>query len=150
MIRFPHIAHRGRPRDRGFSVLSALFLLVVLAGLGASMLTFFTTQQTTSAQDLLGSRAYQAARAGIEWGLYQVRIVKGGTGCPDSPTSPTSSTRLPALAADLAQFSVVVTCDPTSFTEAGADGKVFLITATATSGTVGTPGYVERRLEVRI
>ncbi|HEY6280567.1 MAG TPA: hypothetical protein VIW72_02070 [Burkholderiales bacterium] len=56
----------------GFLLVTAIFLLVILAALGAFILTISGTQQTGSALDVQGSRAYQAARAGIEWGSYQV------------------------------------------------------------------------------
>ena len=70
----PNIADIGLPlrQARGFSIVSAIFLLVVLSLLGSLMLTFSTVQHITGAQDVQGSRAYQAARAGIEWGLYQL------------------------------------------------------------------------------
>ncbi|MCM8580609.1 MAG: hypothetical protein NFV56_14210, partial [Candidatus Accumulibacter sp.] len=51
----------------GFALVSAIFLLVVLAALGAFMLTFSNTQQLTSAQDVQGSRAYWAAKGGVQW-----------------------------------------------------------------------------------
>jgi Tfp pilus assembly protein PilX len=58
----------------GFLLVTAIFLLVVLAALGAFILTISGTQQTSSALDVQGSRAYQAARAGIEWASYQLLI----------------------------------------------------------------------------
>ncbi|HJV74999.1 MAG TPA: hypothetical protein VJ654_12315 [Noviherbaspirillum sp.] len=141
MQRMPHMSHENQA---GFSIVSAIFLLVVLAALGAAMVTFSTVQHTTAAQDMQGSRAYQAARAGIEWGLYQTQIAGGRTTCPASPTT------LPALADDLATFTVVVTCNVVTFNEAGVDGIVFVITSTASAGTPGTTNRVERRLEVRV
>lgn len=56
---------------RGFGLVTAVFLLVVLAGLGAALVNLTAVQQTTSSLDIQGARAYQAARAGIEWGLYR-------------------------------------------------------------------------------
>jgi len=68
-----HLLHRQRlcRPPRGFGIVTAVFLLVVLAGLGVAMVSFFSVQQTVSALDIQGARAYQAARAGIEWGLYR-------------------------------------------------------------------------------
>ena len=60
-----------RRPQRGFGIITAVFLLVVLAGLGVAMVSLSTVQHTTSALDVQGARAYQAARAGIEWGLYR-------------------------------------------------------------------------------
>ena len=50
--------------QRGFSLISAIFLLVVIAALGTFAVTLSTSQQQSAALDVLGSRAYQAARAG--------------------------------------------------------------------------------------
>ncbi len=55
----------------GFALPSAIFLLVILAALGAFILTVSTTQHAGAALDVAGARAYQAARAGVEWGLFQ-------------------------------------------------------------------------------
>ncbi|TFW10300.1 hypothetical protein E4K72_01680 [Oxalobacteraceae bacterium OM1] len=146
MMRTLSLPFSWRRRQRGFSIVAAVFLLVVLSVLGAVMLTFTATQQVTSTQDIQGSRAYQAARTGIEWGLYQVLIVNGASACP------AASTTLPSLAADLQPFAVVITCTATPVTEASASvsSRVFSISATATLGALGTPGYVERRIDIRI
>lgn len=57
--------------QRGFGAIAAIVILVILAVLGAAIVSIGTTQQMTSAQDVLSARAWQAARAGNEWGLYQ-------------------------------------------------------------------------------
>ncbi len=66
------LQRRPRPRQQhGMSLVTAIFLVVVLAGLAGAMARIFIGQQTSSALDIQGVRAYQAARAGIEWGVYQ-------------------------------------------------------------------------------
>ena len=136
-------------QQRGFSLVTAIFLLVVLAGLGAMMVTFFTAQQQSSALDVLGSRAYQASHAGIEWGAYQVlpnSAAAFATSCRAGATAQT----LPALAGTLADFSVSVNCSATSAVEAAATLWVYNITSTATRGTVGSADYVERQVQATI
>jgi MSHA biogenesis protein MshP len=59
--------------QRGFAIVSAIFILVVLSVLGAAMVTLSTSQHLGSAQDVQGVRAYLAARSGAEWGMYQVQ-----------------------------------------------------------------------------
>ena len=68
----PRVARLGRVRQRGFSLILALFLLVSLAAMGAYLLTISTLQEESSAADELGARAYQAARSGVDWGLYEL------------------------------------------------------------------------------
>lgn len=58
-------------RAGGAGLVTAIFLLVVLAGLAVALVTLFGTQRQSAALDEQGARAYQAARAGIEWGLFQ-------------------------------------------------------------------------------
>lgn len=124
--------------QRGFSIVSAIFLLVVLSALGAFMLTFSNVQQMTSAQDLQGSKAYQVARAGIERGAYQIIIVN--TDCSSFP-----------LSNNLQGFSLVVTCTPSGpYTEGGNTIHLYQITATATTGTVGSTTYTERQLQATL
>jgi MSHA biogenesis protein MshP len=119
-----------RARQQGFAAIVAVFLVVVLAALGAFMVTFSNTQQLTSAQDVQGSRAYWAARAGLEWGIASVTAA-----CPASPTT---------LSVD--GFTVIVTCALTTYSDPGSV-NLFQITAVAnTAGAVGSPSYIERSL----
>lgn len=121
--------------QRGFAIMSAIFLLVVLAALGAAMLTFSASQHASSAMDVQGTRAYQAARAGIEWGAYQALQASSCAG----------STSL-TLGADLAGFTVTVNC---SATTSGAI-TAWELTSTASVGSVGGIGYAERRLQATV
>jgi len=58
-------------KQQGFGAIAAIVILVILAVLAAAVVSVGTTQQITSAQDVMSARAWQAARAGNEWGLYQ-------------------------------------------------------------------------------
>lgn len=133
----------------GFSLVTAIFLLVVLAGLGATMMTFFTAQQQGSLLDVLGARAYQASRAGIEWGAYQA-VQNSGVGFAPSCRAGPTSQALPALGGTLADFPVSVSCSATSAVEAAATLWVYDITATATRGAAGSADYVERQMRATI
>jgi len=133
--------------QQGFSIISAIFLLVVLAFLGAAMVTFSTSQQQSAAMDVMGARAYQAARAGAEWAAYE--ILPGGGGCA------AASAALPAgtLAGTLSGFSVNVTCTAAAASEVSAATglvTVYSINAVANAGTPGQPGYVERQIQLSI
>lgn len=131
-------------RLRGFAILSAIFILVVLAMLGAFIMNISSSQQIGSALDIQGARAYQAARAGIEWGLFrQMR-----------ESNCAAATNFVPAAATLATFTVTVNCVATAGTSGGP--TVHTVTATACNqpnnnacpNTID-PGqfYVERRLE---
>lgn len=151
---------------RGFALVSAIFILVVLAALGAFIVNISTSQQIGSALDVQGVRAYQAARAGIEWGLYRVQSTAaynfGYTSTdPNTRDCPASliNSFVPA-ATTLNDFTVTVVCSKT--TDGSSGPTIYSITATACSEPIAgwaptttacpntAPGnlYIERRLEV--
>lgn len=138
---------RTRGKSRGFSIVAAIFLLVVLAGLGAAIVIVSTTQQIGSALDVQGARAYQAARAGIEWGAYK-RLRSSSCAPSTSFTFPTAPT--------LAGMTVTVTC--TSYADGSGGPTVYEIQSTACNQPSGgvcpnaSPGnnYIERRMKVTI
>ncbi len=127
-----------RRSQRGFAMVAAIFLMVVLALLGGLMVTMSNSQQIGAVRDTQGSRAYYAARAGIEWGAYQV--LQAGGPCLATASLPN------AVAAT--GFSVQVTCSATSgINEGGADYAIYQFTSTATTGTLGQHDYAERQLQ---
>jgi MSHA biogenesis protein MshP len=120
----------------GFAIIAAIFLLVVLAALGAFMVTFSNTQHLTSAQDVQGSRAYWVARTGLEWGIAGIT-----TTCPTSPTT-----------LSINSFSVLVTCGLQTYPdlEVGVTIRIYRITSVASTGTIGSLGFIERSLSATI
>lgn len=138
--------------QRGFSLITAIFLLVVLGTLGTMMVTFFVAQQQSSALDVMGSRAYQAARAGIEWAAYQVSLTPASSvapvgGCATSFTPGTAT----ALGGTLAPFTVSVTCSTASAVEGTSTIWIYDIASSAVSGGApGNPDYVERVIRVKM
>lgn len=121
--------------QRGFAAIAAIFLVVVLAALGGFMLTFSNTQQLTSAQDVQGSRAYWAARAGLEWGIASVVAA-----CPTSPKTLTIDT-----------FTVLIACSSQAYAEAGTTVTLYKLKSVASvGGTVGSVGYIERSVSASL
>lgn len=121
--------------QRGASLVTAIFLLVVLSGLAVAMVTLATTQQTSSALDVQGARAYLAARAGTEWGVFQVTRAKGP--CFQSgDRTVTDSFDLPADGG-LAGFSVTVVCSRTLDTVSGLERYTVNATACNRPSSVG-------------
>lgn len=98
-------------KSAGVAMITAIFMLVALAGLGVAVVSLTTSQQTGAVQDEQGTRAYLAARAGLEWALYRAlesqpdrRIQDNLLGCPSTVSFP-----MPADS-NLAAFTVTVQC----------------------------------------
>ena len=126
---------------RGFSLVSAIFLLVVLVILGASLVTISSIQHTTTAQLMQVARANYAARAGAEWAATQA----GTGGWCAAPT--TASFALPA---PLDGFTVEVACARTDHALSASTLQYFVVDVTATSGNYGGLDYVRRKLRTKV
>ena len=129
-------------RCAGFAIVSALFIIVALAALGAFIAVVSGGQQIGSAYDLNGARAYYAARSGAEWGAA---LALGTSVC-------NAATILPANVAPNG-MTVTVGCAVTAAgnnDEAGL-GTIWTITSTACNqvacpGDAAAANYVERRV----
>lgn len=139
MSRFSSCACRVAASQTGFSIVSAIFLLVVLSALGAFIVNISSGQHTAGMLDVQGARAYQAARAGVEWGAYQV-LDPNSTAAVATPVACPAATTLTPFAG----FSTTVTCVLSTHTENGNNIGVYRFTSTATSGTIGTSNFVSR------
>lgn len=138
-------------RATGFTLVSVLFIIVVLAALGAAITKVSTRQHLGSAAEVESARALQAARAGLEWAAFQVLRNPAPPAAAPSCFGTTSFT-----AAGLTAYTVTVSCSQT----AGSDGSTALafyqLTANAcnapSSGACPNAGsnpgttYVERQL----
>lgn len=120
----------------GFTLVQAIFIMVVLALLGLAMIRLSGVQSSTGIFALQGARAYQAARSGLEWGAAQASI---GANCNGNFS--------------VGDFNVTVTCVspiPT-FVEGNAPAyPVYTFSSIATYGSYGSPDYVQRRLESKV
>jgi MSHA biogenesis protein MshP len=134
------------------SLITAIFLLLILAALGAFIVSFGAVQQADAALDAQGSRAYHAARTGLEWGAYQAIV----------PAVPVCAAQT-ALALPAAQFgpftTVTVVCTATPHTEGVSLPKIlYALTANACNEPAAGicpnpapgPNYVERELQLSV
>lgn len=135
--------------QRGFAAIAAIFLVVVLAAMGAYMVSFSNSQQLSSAQDLQGSRAYWAARAGLEWGI--ANSSNCATFSAGSPTTLTGATVSGTVTPFDGGITVSVDCSSQAYTEAGTSFTIYRFNATAkTAASIGSLGYVERSISASV
>jgi MSHA biogenesis protein MshP len=135
-------------RQAGVGIVTAIFLLVVLAGLGVAMVGIYTSQQSSANLDLLGAQGYQAARAGLEWGIFQ------GLRNKTQPCTSKSTIAMPAWTS-LSAFTVYVSCTA----QGSGDQTRYLIQSEACNmpDTVGktcpvtnNPESIRRTLEAEL
>lgn len=129
-------------RARGIGTIAALVVLVILAALAAAIAVVSSSQHAGVALDLQGAKALQAARAGIEYGIYRA-VVETPANC--------GTTHLNLAATG---FTVTVNCAVVPADEQGL-GTIYRIRSTACQPPSGgaCPGdtsstyYVERHIE---
>lgn len=124
---------------QGFSLISAILLLVILSVLGAYMAQFSVTSSTTSSLALNASRALYAARSGAQWGAYRASL---------GNCAPTANFDLTEVA--LSGFAVTVSCAQTQHAEGAAALGYYVVTAVAQFGTFGGVDFVSRTIQVQV
>lgn len=130
-------AIQGSVGQRGFSLISTLFMLVVLAALGAYMVRLNVAQQTTTTLSLQSVRAWYAATSGLEWAVYRIN----------------SSNSCPAVLSSFAAegFTITLTgCDSHSVTEGASNYTLYDVQVEASRGSFGSADYVVRRLRATV
>ncbi len=135
-------------RQRGFALVAAIFIVVVLAMLGVMMVTLSGTQRATASAAVLGARAYHAARAGVEWGIFGALNNTVAT-CGNAPATPTTN-NFNLSVNGLNGFTVTVVCGYTQHRELNNPYNVYVINATATFGAFGSDSYVLRTLRTTV
>ena len=71
-------------KQKGFAIISAIFLIVVLGFLGVSMSRVFTSGQQAISQDITSLQAYFTGRSAQQWAMYQAAVKSAAfpTGVP--------------------------------------------------------------------
>lgn len=140
--------------QRGFGAIVAIVILVILAVLAAAIVSLGTTQQMTSAQDVMSAKAWQAARAGNEWGLFKALST---TTPADTWKTCSNLSQTLDLTSDTG-FYVTVSCDSWPYNEGESvpgtaqTVRMYRIKAVACPATtcpasdasVAGAGYIER------
>jgi MSHA biogenesis protein MshP len=128
-------------RQRGFALVSAVFLLVVIAALGAFAVRVNSNQQHAADLDLAMVRADAAVQSGIQYAAARLLATSNcGAGVAGQ------SLPLPQ------GYNVILQCNSLNPAPVvnGVAVNVFFVTATATRGQYGSPEFVSRQRTVRI
>ncbi len=131
----------------GFVLPAAIFLLVVLGGLAGWMMQLTVATQAQNVLAIEGERAYRAAQAGLESGIY---AVSSGGGCASQNI---------AFSGELARFTASVSCVSSTANEAGTVLTFHRIISIACNETASgacpnasptLPEYAERHMTASV
>lgn len=124
----------------GFALISALFLMVVLAALGGFLINAVAVQHATPALKVQSSRALYAARSGLSWAVSRVRTTGA---CPTATTFTLSE-------ASLSGFVLSVNCAQSAHPLGAATVPYFQLSVVAQRGAFGGTDFVSRRLQAKV
>lgn len=126
--------------QRGFALIAAIVLVVVLAALAGFVASIVSGQGASQQLERMSQMADLAAQTGVEWGAYQVMRPAAAPACPPPITL--------TLPGSLGATPVTVTCNVYPTTEPRVPGPgtvvVYQISARAAKGLINSPDYVER------
>lgn len=137
---------KRRTRNAGAALIAALFLIIVLVALGATIASLSNVEHATAIKSQLSTSVYYAAKTGLEWGIQRVisdpappaRCAAFSGGTPFSPAG-----------TGFQGVTVTVTCVQNSIY--GVGNFVYFLTSDATVGTgPGALNYAERHMEATV
>jgi hypothetical protein len=127
-------ANKTLQRQRGSGLVTALFVLVAGAAIGAAFVQLNGGASQSGSLSLSQARSRTAAAVGLEWARY--RIDRGAV-C--------AAGVLNLTAGALARQRVTVSCARTVHDDGGTPRRAYALTAFAQFGSYGSPDYTSYR-----
>jgi len=129
-------------KQRGFSLPLAIFIITVLAVIGAVMVTLSQSGQQSTALEIQSIRAFYAAESGAQIGLHNIFPIAGGSigaaGCT------ALSINQPFSTIGLQGCNAAVNCTPQTV----SGDTYYIINSTGTCQMGGVHSTARRSIEV--
>lgn len=124
--------------NRGFGLVAAMFVMIIISLVVIAMSRLASVQHGSNILAIQQARAYQAARAGLEWGIARAF----------NSASCINSTVVSMAGGGLSDFTVTLRCSSRDYPgEGGATLTIYQLTAEAENGAPGSrPDYAFRSL----
>lgn len=123
-------------RQRGFSLITAIFVLVVTSSAAVLLYQMMGGQSEMIVASGLGVQTKLAAESGLEWGINEA--VENGN-CA-------ASTALTFSDSSLSNIAVTVTCSEINETEMTNAITLYEIQSTASYGSFGDEAYIHKQV----
>jgi len=131
------ITHRNIKKQSGVSIVTAIFLIIVLALMGAGMVSLLSTSQQSISQEITSAKSYMAGRSCLQWGMYQAVY---------SATTGTHTNTFNNANSSLFNSQCSVTIDTIN-----SDGLIFYnLNTTANFGNITDPEYSQRSMQLQL
>jgi MSHA biogenesis protein MshP len=129
--------HHKIKTQSGVSIVTAIFLVVILSLMGVGMVSILTTSQQSIGQEITSAKAYMAGRSCLQWGMYQA--IYDADPWNNSPHTLTFNNN-----------GLINTGCETGFTVIINDSKTFFnLTTTANFGNATDPEFSQRQMRLQ-
>lgn len=122
---------------RGFALPTVIFFLVIVSAIVVMMAKLSSNQAGSIALSIEGSRAYYAAKSGVEWAAYQIESNPAWCGSANL-----------SLTGGMMGFTVSVSCSAlNTYIEGGKSISMYEVSSVASKGSfTNSPDYVYRQI----
>lgn len=127
--------------NSGFSLITAIFILVIVATLAVFMVTIGTVQQQTSVLSILSTRALFAADSGVQWAIHSVLTNSNCSAFPANYVLNGGSSN---------GYQIKATCVATTYMESPDTYNVYRLSVTASLGNLGNADFVSRTIVAKV
>lgn len=127
-------------RQRGASLITAVFLITGLAVLGAMMTRMLTLSSTETISEWYSEQALYAAESGVDWAAHNIATVLEPAG--SCPTAAAPTTYSGEVIAGRAWFDISISCDQVD--------SLYLYTITSTGKAGGTSATPQTQRELQV
>ncbi len=128
-------------KQRGFTLVSAVFVVVVVSMLAGFLVNIESGQRGTGVLRLMSARAERAAQSGMEWAVARVLI---------DDACIADGTRFALAGPALRGFEVELNCTATAVVEGVRRYQTFTLRAFARYGRPGGEDYFQRQLVANV
>jgi len=139
-------------KQKGFSAIMAIVLVVLLALLGTSMATLTTTSLLNTTSSTFSIQSWFATRSAVEWAVHTAvnQSCTCETNCCSSIDGATINFTAGGLNGYQADFDAVTGCTETEFIEGGTNYCVYEIDVLGSHDSAGDLTYASRRIKISI
>ncbi|MBT4835742.1 MAG: hypothetical protein HON94_00185 [Methylococcales bacterium] len=134
MNHFKSSHHAMSYYSKGFSIISTIFTMVILASISAYIVKISALTHTNASLSARKTQVYYSAISGQEW---VTKFVRDNGVCPTSPTT---------LVIPNVTVQVVVTCSRQSWVEINTYG-MFNVSITASQSVFGSVDYISQTIQ---
>lgn len=130
------ITHHRIHKQKGASIVTAIFLIIVLSLMAVGMVSLLATSQQSISQEITSAKTFMAGRSCLQWGMYQA-VYNSTTGTHTNTFNNLNSSLYNAECS-------------TEINTITADGLTFYnVTAIANYGIATDPEYSKRTMRLQ-